>query len=369
MLTSDIFEESVLTQSRFSMPTLRRNVEQHEPFASAIPIIEHFFNKREKDKLIEGIIRFAFLIQPVKYEINTTLYTVRWDDYSNCFFDFSFPNDPRSASFQECKEIAQYLLEQLNILIFNEAIRNTIKKALQNPSYAHDLPIDYIDDDNSRIGFRLHIATNIEWQLNQSIRNDFQLSLFLLQDTGSYTQFFKQVRHKKIETKTYLTDRAQTGPHQTNREYRWEANPDSVQFALRRTCWNIEFTLLHQLLRFDGTPEEIWNKAVELNLVSNNSQLARCPVTMEPLSFARLKAEIDSPVHGHSEFQVGHLDPLKATSRYEHEAGHSPNNISWITRDGNRIQGSYSLEETRNLLRRIRENEEYVCNTNNDLFD
>jgi len=36
--------------------------------------------------------------------------------------------------------------------------------------------------------------------------------------------------------------------------------------------------------------------------------------------------------------------------------GHTGNNVSWISQDGNRIQGHLSLEETRALLSRIGEN-------------
>ncbi len=103
---------------------------------------------------------------------------------------------------------------------------------------------------------------------------------------------------KKIKIKAYQTDRAQTGKHQTNREKRWESHPDNFQFAFRRDCNDVEAALI---------------------------------------------------------LQVGHLNPLKATG------GHNATNIGWISDDGNRIQGSLSIDEVKALLRRIYRNRPELC--------
>ena len=69
---------------------------------------------------------------------------------------------------------------------------------------------------------------------------------------GELTRAF-DLAGKKTEVKTYLTDRAQTGDYQTNREKRWESHPDGVQFAFRRDCLKIEHKLLSQICHFDGS--------------------------------------------------------------------------------------------------------------------
>jgi hypothetical protein len=75
---------------------------------------------------------------------------------------------------------------------------------------------------------------------------------------------------------------------------------------------------------------------------------------MQLLLFELLAQEVADPTHGKSAYQVGHLNPLKAGERAEFR--HTRANISWITEDGNRIQGSLTLKETRELLLRISRN-------------
>jgi hypothetical protein len=53
------------------------------------------------------------------------------------------------------------------------------------------------------------------------------------------------------------------------------------------------------------------------------------------------------------------MNPLKAGQ--EDEFRHLPANISWITEDGNRIQGHLTLKETRELLFRISKNYEALA--------
>ncbi len=65
--------------------------------------------------------------------------------------------------------------------------------------------------------------------------------------------FFNKA-YSKITTKTYLTDRGQTGGHQTNREKRWEAHPKSVHFALYQNCLQVEYKLVVQILEFYDFP-------------------------------------------------------------------------------------------------------------------
>ena len=78
----------------------------------------------------------------------------------------------------------------------------------------------------------------------------------------------------------------------------------------------------------------------------------RCPITLQPLLFEDFRLEVLDPEHGGSQFQVGHLDPLKLDGGTWSD-GHRADNIGWISENGNRIQGRLSAEETREMLKSI----------------
>ncbi|MBM4104410.1 MAG: hypothetical protein FJ263_10270 [Planctomycetes bacterium] len=52
---------------------------------------------------------------------------------------------------------------------------------------------------------------------------------------------------------------------------------------------------------------------------------------------------------------VADQNPLKLGESGE-AVGHTADNISWISADGNRIQGSLSLNDVRKLIQRISQN-------------
>ena len=94
-------------------------------------------------------------------------------------------------------------------------------------------------------------------------------------------------------------------------------------------------------------------------LIQPLSSEAVCPITLEAIDFQEFAASILHPVHGKSAYQVGHLNPLKLNqTANESAAGHTADNISWISEHGNRIQGSLSLNKTRDLLSKIAQNYE-----------
>jgi hypothetical protein len=76
------------------------------------------------------------------------------------------------------------------------------------------------------------------------------------------------------------------------------------------------------------------------------------------MSFPLFREALLNPQHGKSDFQVGHLNPLKLDEPGNNVAGHTADNISWISGDGNRIQGSLSLSNVQQLLRKIAANYE-----------
>jgi len=165
---------------------------------------------------------------------------------------------------------------------------------------------------------------------------------------------FSSILKDKIKVETYLTDRVQTGKHKTNREKRWEVHPESVHFSFRRNCIEIERKLIDQLCHFEGFPSDLFALLKSEGMVTEGTTY-RCPVTLNPFSFKEFKKEIESRIHGKSNFQVGHLNPLKLITD-DPASGHIPENISWFSVDGNRIQGNLSLKEVRELLAKIHKN-------------
>jgi hypothetical protein len=214
------------------------------------------------------------------------------------------------------------------------------------PMVPYELPIGY-----AKRSHPIHGVHNIDLIDTDLLRHVVGFRLFLLNPKDHRYLVFAAAYKRKIAVKTYLTDRALTGAHKTNREKRWEAHPDSVQFALRDTCLQIELVLVNQMCHFEGFPADLRDRLIEKELLLP-MEVARCPVTLLPLKFDDFSDEVLSPEQGKSAFQVGHLDPLKLDGNVWAN-GHRADNISWISADGNRIQGSLSVDEIRDLLRRV----------------
>ena len=308
----------------------------------------------KKELLIKNLIRCVFFIEPVNKDITSTKFTYRWLEDSASFFSFK-QNDPRWQEFDECIEIFLDLIKKITSTISDENI-NLLNKflSLKVKGAAYELPLDYKDISLDKI----HQSENLNWIIEDiedliylrkiiyGSDEEFEITL----DNTSFTTSLKEIYQesmKKIKVKTYLTDRAQTGVYQTNREKRWECHSNSVQFATRKDCFEIESHLVKQILKFEGFP---------INMISQNKdfgledEITRCPVTLEKFKYHQFVSEIKDPTHGVSLFQVGHLNPLKSSG------GHIKENISWISNDGNRIQGSLSLSKTREMIKKISEN-------------
>ena len=149
----------------------------------------------------------------------------------------------------------------------------------------------------------------------------------------------------KIKTKSYLTDRSQTGEVQTNRAKRFECLYNDFQSATKEECLSVERKLLNDLCGFKNFPKEIIKKNTFNNFFDGFD--TKCPITFEHLNFNDL---ISGSTHGESKFQVGHLQPLKRGGE------HIGKNIAWISDSGNRIQGDLTIEETHNLIIEISNN-------------
>jgi hypothetical protein len=174
--------------------------------------------------------------------------------------------------------------------------------------------------------------------------------------TSPDSKFFKKVLKTKIKVKVYLTDRVLTGAYKTDREKRWEIHPFSVQFSTRRTAMEIEYALITQLCSFTNFSTESHERLEKRNILAALGEMFRCPITLQLLMFDEFETALQNPVQGKSSFQIGHLTPLKLDEPVTGARGHTADNISWISEDGNRIQGNLTLTQVRELLKKIAEN-------------
>ncbi len=281
--------------------------------------------------------RAVYFIELVKSDVTSTKYDVRWTN--------RFPaNDPRKASLEDCIAIHENLCRKMQALLPNPEFQNELKLVVTWGLSPHEFPADYSSKDavpihsNKNLGLirdpgHVRLLKVRQALLDAKLNPDFQLFFSILD---------------KVRVKSYLTDRALTGDFKTNREKRWETHPQSPQFALRRDCLAVELELIDQLVRYMNFPPGTIRYLQTVGLLGDTSQVARCPVTLDPLDFELLAQEVADPTHGKSAYQVGHMNPLKAGESAEFR--HTRANISWITDDGNRIQGPLTLKETRELL-------------------
>jgi hypothetical protein len=298
-------------------------------------------------KLTYSILRNAFLIELVKVpKIETTKFRVRWFDQLN--------NDPRYCSFDECLLIAKDLLTTLPVWLETPVHKECMTLSFSDGMIPYESPLDYVRRLTQQN--RLHQKGNLKWFYDELILRTLKLRRYLMDDTTSPDKkFFGTVLTDKIKVKTYLTDRVQTGDHKTNREKRWETHPCSVHFAERSVCMAIEYALVTQICAFEGFPPTSLHQLQEDNILPHDLSTALCPITGDELSYETFRNELLNPTHGKSSFHVGHLNPLKLNND-DGNGGHTSDNISWITADGNRIQGSLSLGDVRILIQRISEN-------------
>ena len=319
-------------------------------------------SSKNLDKIMKGVIRHAFLIEPVKLpKVETTKIRVRWyEDTDPGLVGSRYDSDdPRYCTFDDCLTIFRDLLRVLTERQLEDpGHREMVQVCLDYNRVSYELPIDYVQRAVQFRGRRrIHCPDNVVWSSDEGFLVNLRFRRDLLSSDGNpELSLFKRI-YGKVKVKCYLTDRALTGPTKTNREKRWEAHPDSVQFAFRRDCLAIEARLMRQIADFGGFPSTLRHTLAQRGLVDPKTDDFVCPVTLEPVSFSEFRESIMLPQHGRSEFQVGHLNPLKLDQIAQDAAvGHTPDNVSWISADGNRIQGSMSLADIRTLLGKIAQN-------------
>jgi hypothetical protein len=307
--------------------------------------IERNINSKVAKTVFSQVFRFSFLSQVVMNKGGAANYTAHW---RTPFLQA----DPRYAECEDCFQMFKEVFSSFNQELEDINNCNNFKNSIK-------CKYSCIDYKTKVLEGKIHHPGNIYWMWDNFPSRVVKLKLFLIEKaTNSETaSFFKRV-YSKIETKTYLTDRGQTGGHQTNRERRWEVHPQSVHFALYRDCLEIEYTLVKQILELYNFPVETIKKLegngviLEGEVIPNSR---RCPITMDKLFFDEFRDELANPVHGKARFQVGHIHPLKANT-LDASLGHTAQNICWITAEGNEIQKNRSVEDTQALIMRISKN-------------
>lgn len=343
--------DSAIEAENFNGKALFRDLEQQidsfKDTKEPVEKIRSLLVKKEADEAILAILRFCFLIELVKKpKIETTKFEVRWADRLG-------KSDVRYATFNQCMEMFSKTLQDLASAIEQKEKKDLLLLIRKHRLVPYELPLDYSE---RKLDEPIHRAENVKWLWDEGPQKTIRLRHFLLSEANDgYQTLFNKAYKNKIKVKTYLTDRVLTGDHKTNREKRWETHPKSVHFASRKDCLDIERCLIEQLCYFDGFPKDLFGELKKRNLIDTAGKAFRCPVTMDPLSFAEFEREILNPDHGRAAFQVGHLNPLKAIND-DPQNGHTARNISWISFDGNRIQGSLSLKSARDLILKISAN-------------
>lgn len=318
------------------------------PLSQNLNLLKENMSSQGFKYTLECLGRFAFCIELTNLNITSTKMKTRWveghitktrpgtfENYEGIFIP---GEDERSASFDECYSIfctCTSLLanseqhQALMELFSDQKKRGTPYEAAFTYKNSQISPVHLVNN------IRLVDTADAEWLA--SSRPIIQPVLKKDAD-GNKTKTVE-----KIATKCYKTDRSQTGEVQTNRAKRWECLAADFQHATIEECWSVERKLLNDLAHFQGFPEISRQQLISSGLF-NDQGVTLCPIIFKPMVFQDL---LGGGGHGESKFQVGHMMPLKAGGR------HAGDNIEWISSDGNRIQGSLNIQETRQMLRGI----------------
>lgn len=336
----------------FNVPKIRdwilsTDIDDHDIHESLI-FLSRSFDRTVFNKIVSSVIRFSFLIELTNILVGSTKMKTRWvpgkilmpieGSFEPYRGDFVPGNDQRSSSFESCYEIFKWCLRE--IIIKNNSdnrVSIIISTMVNNNAMPYEFAFDYINPNT----FPVHAVNNVNWVLNDDIEWLIRARPLIY---GALTK--KEIN--KIQVKSYKTDRALTGRDKTNRAKRWEVLSGDFQHATLTECWSVERKLLSDLVCFNNFPYEIRKNLMDNGLLIN-SDISRCPVTLEELDFNILVSNV---IHGRSDYQVGHLHPLKRGGKHEGK------NVCWQSQDGNRIQGDLTIEETVNLLNGIRARED-----------
>ena len=348
------------TSASFSVPRLRDWVLDNSNLKGVSGLYSHyiqisrFLDKRVRTSFIASAIRFSFLIELTDLKVGSTKMKSRWlpgqilmpqdGSFEPIQGVFEPGNDPRAASFDECAEM------------FRNYIRMTAQQVQRDPSIArhlnlftkytrvpYEFPISYRNFDV----VNAHSSRNMAWCFDSNAVWLSRARSILASIEDRNSEIIQKIENSKLSVKVYKTDRALTGKDKTNRAKRWEVLPGDFQHASLQDCWSVEKKLIEQLVCFAEFLPEVQAQFVENELIQKNPPTTRCPVTLAKLNYRAFSQALLAAQHGRSEYQIGHMLPLKRGGRHVGE------NVSWQSADGNRIQGDLSLREAKKLLEKI----------------
>lgn len=306
--------------------------------------------------VVGNAVRYAFLIELTDLKVGSTKMKTRWlpgfilmpqpGTFEPLRGVFEPGNDQRSASFDECYKVFVRVLELTTQAINRNGDQVAFLAALQTQNR---VPYEYLVGYADPSAIQVHTESNIIWIENADIKWLANARAILHGYSGEYAPALSQIESTKLEVKVYKTDRALTGKDKTNRAKRWEVLYGDFQFATLPDCWSVERKLTEELVFFANFPNELQKAFIANGLLHPRNKVTRCPITLAPLDFIPFATATMTATHGRSDYQIGHLTPLK---RGGHHIG---TNIAWQSADGNRIQGDLTLEETLALLESIEE--------------
>lgn len=147
-----------------------------------------------------------------------------------------------------------------------------------------------------------------------------------------------------IETRALRSGRRQTGQYTSNRKSRWKLEEGDPQYGNEQDCKIILIDLLAQLSLFEDS--EIDPAIFEGYLQHERPYLD--PLLLKPLNYKDFLFETLNPVHGNSNYHLGHINP-------KIHPKHIPGNVRWMYRKSNLIQGDMTLQEAKIELLEISE--------------
>ena len=344
----------------FSVPRLRDWILENYPAAAArgddvartlTSLSQIFPIGRGLRSIVASAIRTAFLVELTDLKVGSTRMKTRWlpgsilmpqpNSYEPVRGIFQPGNDPRASTFADCYAVFGRILSlTVERTIADQNAQLSLQTLQANTRVPYEYPVGYIDPSKSP----LHFADNIAWQDNADLQWLVQSRPILRGYAGQHAEALSRIMSSKFDVKVYKTDRSLTGKDKTNRAKRWEVLYGDFQFATLSECWSVERKLTTDLTFFANFPVDLRQLLTEAGLVPEERRLTCCPITLAPLDFVPFAAATLQATHGRSDYQVGHLTPLKRGGR------HSGPNVAWQSADGNRIQGDLTQEEATALL-------------------
>lgn len=321
------------------------NLEQSLKRASQV------FSKIQFKTFVANFIRYSFLIELTNLKVGSTKMKTRWlpgkilmpqkDSFEPIQGTFKPGNDPRAATFKECVKLFVEACTSICDAVANDS---SIKQLLEQLNKYRRVPYEFPLSYKNPYLVPVHTSSNVSSAFTYDLRWLLKARKLLNHAPQDVKPAIIQLEKTKLEVKIFKTDRALTGKDKTNRAKRWEILADDFQHATLEQCWSAERKLTADLIAFIDFPQFLKSTFVKEDLISANVEPTRCPVTLELLSFKKLAEALLAPTHGISQYQVGHLNPLKRDGK------HNGKNVCWQSAHGNRIQGDLSIEETHDLL-------------------